>query len=175
MRTGFVVAAVLASAAALPGCAGTCVQPGQRIVVDVAAGADVNDWQGSGPQHVRYRVWALKDVAAFETLSADRDAATSLVDPQQDAARIGAGFGQPFFGGGANPGWITPASKQTLAPLAVNAEEQYAAIGIVVLYPQPAHALVKLDCDKHPGYEMKDGVHKVAFRLDGTRVDAGAP
>jgi hypothetical protein len=169
-----IASALAALALTGAGCKGTCVEPGQRIVVDVAAGADVNDWQGSGPQHVRYRVWALKDVAGFENQTGERESATALIDSQQDAARIGSGFGQPFFGGGANPGWITPASKQTLAPLAVATAEQYTAVGIVVLYPQPAHAIVHLDCDKHPGYEVKDGVHHVSFRLDGTRVDAGS-
>ena len=90
---GIVVAAALSFAAA--GC-GTCLSAGEKMTVEVIAGADLNDSKGSGAQHVKYRVWGLNDVAAFEALASQPDGAAGLVDPAQDAARIGANFGLPF-------------------------------------------------------------------------------
>ena len=168
--------AIMGAAAALvlaaAGCKGTCLDTGERVAVAVHAAANLNDWQGSGPQHVKYRVWALNDVATFEALASQPDGAAGLADPAQDAARIGARFGLPFAPTSTG-GWITPGSSQTLPPLAASMDSQFVAVGIVVLYPQPKGAVVRIDCDEHAGYAEKDDAHEVSFKLEGTSVAPG--
>lgn len=167
-----ITGAALALACAAAGCKGTCLDQGERVTVEVKAAANLNDWQGSGPQHVKYRVWALNDVATFEALASQPDGAAGLADPAQDAARIGARFGLPFAPSSTG-GWITPGSIQALSPLVASVDSQFVAVGIVVLYPQPKGAVVRIDCGEHDGYAEKKEVHEVSFKLEGTAVAPG--
>jgi predicted component of type VI protein secretion system len=171
MKGTWKAAAAICLAAA--GCKGTCLDAGEKVSVEVRAAANLNDSQGSGPQHVKYRVWALNDVTTFEALAAQPDGAAALADPAQDAARVGQGFGLPMSA--PNGGWIAPGTNQTVAPLAATVDKQFAAIGIVVLFGQPKSAVVAIDCGEHDGYAEKKGVHEVTFQLDGTAVAPAKP
>ncbi len=153
-RRWLVAAALLASAMAASGCSGPCVQEGDRLVIVLHAGDDLND-VGSGPQHVRYRVWAVRNEALFKAAT---PAALTREDPEA-AARRGVGDAvEP------SRSWITPGAAEEFVH-AVTLEEQYTHVGLVVLYPDPKTLLVPLDCEERAGYEMERPEHRITIQL----------
>jgi type VI secretion system VasD/TssJ family lipoprotein len=153
----FAVAAALAVTA---GCGSACVAPGGRIRVAINADGDLND-AGQGPQHVRYQVWAVQDLAMYENADA-----ASLA---KDKALQEEGMGQVFANTKA---WIKPGTSRKLA-MSIASEGQFTHVAIAVAYPEARKTLVPLDCGEHTGYQEDDGVHSVTFTLGRDAVEAG--
>lgn len=157
-----IATALLAALAAGAGCGSSCVGEGDRLVVDVHATPDLND-AGSGPQHVRFQVWAVADRGMFDNARADALAGpdTSTFERQ--------GMGKVFV---TDSAWITPGATRQLA-VRVLLDDEYTHVGIAVLYPEPQKAVVPVDCGEHPGYRREDANHHVEFTLGAHAVEVG--
>jgi type VI secretion system VasD/TssJ family lipoprotein len=157
-------AVVLAAAGALAlgGCGSTCVAEGDRLVVDLVGSQDMND-AGEGPQHVRFRVWAVRDAAIFQGADAS---ALAEADP---AVLERQGMGRPFA---TDASFLRPGGTRLLYET-VAEDGQYTHVGVAVLYPQPRKELVPLDCRTRPGYRAAKPEHRVSFVLDRSTVRPG--
>jgi len=155
------IAGVLAAS-----CSSPCVDMGQRILVDVIASPQLND-TGSGPQHVRFVVWAVKDRQAFEG-----ESAASLSDPVA-AERLGS-VGKPLS---TDSYFIKPGATRKLS-VRVELEAEFTHVGIAVDYAQPKSLLVAADCGAHAGYAVEEAEgkkqHHVVFNLEKASITAGS-
>jgi len=167
MRFRTLTAVFLAGAGVLvAGCGSTgCVAEGDQISVTLRASSDLND-SGSGPQHVRFRAWALRNASQFRELCTSQPDSLVKSDPRELEE---SGLGKAFPAGSA---WITPGSTQPLR-LTVPADVTFTHVGVIVLYPTPQNLLVQLDCRDHPGYAYADPVHAVAVELNRNSVAPG--
>ena len=147
-------------AAGLAGCGSTCVAKGDRIVVDVVSGADLND-TGAGPQTVRYQVWAVRDRTMFDAARAEALASAEGVGTFERQ-----GLGRAFV---SDSNWIKPADRLSVVGL-VDDDNQFAYVGIAVLFPTPQKAIVALDCSSHDGYTVVKPEHHVVFTLGRNTV-----
>ncbi len=145
----------------LPGC-GSCVTEGDRLVVNVIAADDLND-TGSGPQSVRYRIWAVSESAQFDAATPESLAAD---DPGVHVSRA---LGNPFP---ASSAWLTP-GLTTRLQLNVASDEQYTHIGIAALFPVGQKQLIALDCEKRSGYRKKGDDHVVDVRFLADNLSLG--
>ena len=97
LKTAALVAASLLAA-------GCCMQAGDSIRVQVVGSPDLND-AGAGPQHARFRVYAVKDADAFDSQSVE-ELATGRV-----SAVAMESIGRAFP---SDSNWLTPGGVRTL-------------------------------------------------------------
>ncbi len=151
---GWTSGLMLAAALLAAGC-GSTVAIGHRIIVDVQAAADLNPKDGV-PQPAQFHVLAMK--------SQPRDLA------QQAEGRL-ASLGTLMGDGGV---WVWPSQAVSLGPVDVREKEEFAFVGIRVTYNDKAKALVvPLDGRERDGYALRDGEHRVTFRLGKDTVTQG--
>ena len=159
------IAAVAAGALPLAGC-GTCVAKSDRIVVDVVSAPDLND-TGSGPQHVRFQVWAVRDKQMFEGARAE-----TLAEAEGVATFEKQGLGKVFV---TDSAYIQPGSSRQLV-LLVAEDEEFKHVGIAVLFEHARKVVGPLDCTERPGYKVEKPDHKLTFHLGRQSVEpAPAP
>jgi len=159
--TAWILCAAAASSAA---CGSTCLEEGDQLSVTlVADAAHLND-SGSGPQHVRYRAWAVKDAKMFAAAFAAKPA--NLVTDWQ--ALQTQGLGDPL--GSPSSEWIAPGARQPFVHN-VTLEAQYSHVALVVLFPRPVFELVPLTCEPVPGYRLVEREHRVEMNLGRDAIE----
>lgn len=156
---------LLAAAPALAGCGGACVAKDDRIVVDLVSSADLND-TGSGPQHVRFQVWAVRDKAMFDGARTE-----ALAEAEGIGTFERQGLGKVFV---TDSSWIKPGSTRQVV-LRVAEDEEFSHVGVAVLFPEPRKVIGALDCDERTGYKPEKPDHKLTFSLGRQSIDAGGP
>jgi predicted component of type VI protein secretion system len=159
----FGLVAAAAGTLSLPGC-GSCVAKSDRIVVDVVSSADLND-MGSGPQHVRFQVWAVRDRQMFDGARTE-----ALAEADGVATFERQGLGKAFV---TDSSWIKPGSSRQLV-LKVDEDEEFTHVGIAVLYPESKKVAGALDCTERPGYSVAKPDHKLTFSLGKQSIEAAA-
>ncbi len=157
-----VFVAACAGVMPLAGCGSTCVAKGDRLVVDLVGASDLND-AGEGPQHVRFRVWAVRDATIFNST----DAATLAEGDAEVLER--QQMGKAFA---VDSSWLKPGGTRRVFET-ISEDEQFTHVGVAVLYPQPRKELVPLDCSSRPGYSSAKPEHRVSFLLDRNSVRPG--
>ncbi len=163
VNAALLVAVVAWSAA----CGSTsCASEGDQLSVTLRATPDLND-TGSGPQHVRFRAWAVQNARQFREVFDSKPASLVKDEPR---TLEDSGLGKAFPTGSA---WITPGSRQPLR-LSVPEDIEYTHVGVVVLYPTPQQILVALDCDDRVGYSYDGPVHTITVDLGRNTIAPGA-
>jgi hypothetical protein len=156
---------LVVAASALPGCGGACVAKDDKIVVDLISAADLND-TGSGPQHVRFQVWAVRDKGMFDGARPE-----ALAESDGVSTFERQGLGTVFV---TDSSWIKPNSSRQVV-LRVPEDEQFTHVGVAVLFPEPRKVIGALDCDDRAGYKVEKPEHKLTFSLGRSTVEAGLP
>jgi hypothetical protein len=159
VRSGVLVAAALMLGGTLPACKGPCAEVGNSIQVTVTGGADLND-AGAGAQHARFKVWAVKNAAAFKAQSA-----AALATGEVDAVAMNT-IGRAFP---SESNWLTPGGVKTVV-LGIDLEEQYSHVGVAVLYPTAHKKLVQL-CSGAAKKDEDAGTHSISFAAGKSQVE----
>ena len=94
----------------------------------------------------------------------------ALIVGQDRAVRRISGLYQIYLAGMQNPG--RPIGTMLFLGPTGSGKTRVVEAAAEVLFDD-SNAVVKIDCDEHPGYEEKKEVHEVSFKLEGTSVAPG--